>query len=160
MNIFYSIMSIMYLILGLFVVNNICTLFHNIAKKYYEESKFIELQRIKEELKPVSKELDYLDKVEATIGLLNFINVLIDNEINNMMTSLSKINSKYELIKLDEDAKNIATNIFQAIAKDNTFIENNLIVTNDYVMKYITDESIIKLLDKATKYNSKISLVV
>ena len=76
------------------------------------------------------------------------------------MTSLSKINSKYELIKLDEDAKQIATNIFQAIAKDNTFIENNLIVTNDYVMKYITDESIIKLLDKATKYNSKISLVV
>lgn len=160
MNIFYSIMSIMYLILGLFVVNNICTLFYNIAKKYNEESKFIELQRIKEELKPVSKELDYLDKVEATIGLLNFINVLIDNEINNMMTSLSKINSKYELIKLDEDAKQIATNIFQAIAKDNTFIENNLIVTNDYVMKYITDESIIKLLDKATKYNSKISLVV
>lgn len=159
MNIFYSIMKVVYLLAGILFLGYVSDLLTNISKKFDEESKFIELQRIKEEMKPVNKELDYLDKLEATVGFLNFINVLIDNEINNMMTSLSKIDSKYELIKLDEDAKQIATNIFQSLAKENTFVDNNLIITNDYIMKYITDESIIKLLDKATKYNSRISLV-
>lgn len=159
MNIFYSIMKVVYLLGGIFLLAYIMDLLTSISNKFNEESKFIELQKIKEEMKPVNKELDYLDKLEATVGFLNFINVLIDNEINNMMTSLSKIDSKYELIKLDEDAKQIATNIFQSLAKENTFVDNNLIITNDYIMKYITDESIIKLLDKATKYNSRISLV-
>ena len=159
MNIFYSIMKVVYLLGGIFLLAYILDLLTSISNKFNEESKFIELQKIKEEMKPVNKELDYLDKLEATVGFLNFINVLIDNEINNMMTSLSKIDSKYELIKLDEDAKQIATNIFQSLAKENTFVDSNLIITNDYIMKYITDESIIKLLDKATKYNSRISLV-
>ena len=91
--------------------------------------------------------------------MINLINVLTDNEINNKFTSLSKINSKYELRKLDEDASSIATNIFTAINKEENFISGNLVVNDDYIMKYITDEAIIKLLDRASQFNSNISLV-
>ena len=91
--------------------------------------------------------------------MINLINLLTDNEINNKFTSLSKINSKYELMKLDEDASIIATNIFTAINKEENFISGNLVVNEDYIMKYITDEAIIKLLDRASQFNSNISLV-
>lgn len=154
---FYNVMIIMYLILGIFLLINITTLIGSITNKTREEARSIELNRLKEELKPVSKELDYLDKLEATVGLLNFINVLIENEIDNKIISLSKLNSKYEMIKLDEDAKVIATNIFQSINNEQTFVDNNLIMNNEYIMKYITEQSIVKLLDKASQYNIRMS---
>ena len=159
MNIFYNIMTIMYLVVGIFILLNLIVLLASVAGKFNEEMKFIEFNRMKEELKPVAKELDYLDKIEATVRLINLINVLTDNEINNKFTSLSKINSKYELRKLDEDASSIATNIFTAINKEENFINGNLVVNEDYIMKYITDEAIIKLLDRASQFNSNISLV-
>lgn len=154
---FYNVMIIMYLILGIFLLINITTLIGSITNKSREEARSIELNRVKEELKPVSKELDYLDKLEATVGLLNFINILIENEIDNKIISLSKLNSKYEMIKLDEDAKAIATNIFQSINNEQTFVDNNLIMNNEYIMKYITEQSIVKLLDKASQYNIRMT---
>lgn len=159
MNIFYNIMTIMYLIVGIFLLLNLIILIAAIANKNNEEAKFIEFNRMKEELKPVAKELDYLDKIEATVRLINLINVLTDNEINNKFTSLSKINSKYELRKLDEDASSIATNIFNAINREDNFISGNLVVNDDYIMKYITDEAIIKLLDKASQFNNNLVLM-
>ena len=159
MNIFYNIMTIMYLVVGVFLLLNLIILFAAIANKNNEEAKFIEFNRMKEELKPVAKELDYLDKIEATVRLINLINVLTDNEINNKFTSLSKINSKYELRKLDEDASFIATNIFNAINREENFISGNLVVNDDYIMKYITDEAIIKLLDKASQFNNNLALM-
>lgn len=159
MNIFYNIMTIMYLVVGVFLLLNLIILIAAIANKNNEEAKFIEFNRMKEELKPVAKELDYLDKIEATVRLINLINVLTDNEINNKFTSLSKINSKYELRKLDEDASSIATNIFNAINREENFISGNLVVNDDYIMKYITDEAIIKLLDKASQFNNNLVLM-
>ena len=159
MNIFYNIMTIMYLVVGIFVLLNLIVFLAAVAGKFNEEAKFIEFNRMKEELKPVAKELDYLDKIEATVRLINLINVLTDNEINNKFTSLSKINSKYELMKLDDDAVVIATNIFNAINSEENFINGNIVVSNEYIMKYITDEAIIKLLDKASQFNNKLTLV-
>lgn len=159
MNIFYNIMSIVYLLAGVFFLINLTFFVAMLANKNDEEAKFIELNRMKEELKPVAKELDYLDKIEATVRLINLINVLTDNEINNKFTSLSKINSKYELIKLDEDASSIATNIFGAINKEENFVNGNLVLNEDYIMKYITDEVIIKLLDRASQFNNKLTLI-
>ena len=71
MNIFYNIMTIMYLIVGVFFLLNLIILIASIANKNNEEAKFIEFNRMKEELKPVAKELDYLDKIEATVRLIN-----------------------------------------------------------------------------------------
>lgn len=159
MNIFYNIMTIMYLVVGIFILLNLIVLLASVAGKFNEEMKFIEFNRMKEELKPVAKELDYLDKIEATVRLINLINVLTDNEINNKFTSLSKINSKYELMKLDDDAASIATNIFNAINSEENFINGNIMVSNEYIMKYITDEAIIKLLDKASQFNNKLTLI-
>ena len=159
MNIFYNIMTIMYLVVGIFILLNLIVFLAAVAGKFNEEAKFIEFNRMKEELKPVAKELDYLDKIEATVRLINLINVLTDNEINNKFTSLSKINSKYELMKLDDDAVVIATNIFNAINSEENFINGNIVVSNEYIMKYITDEAIIKLLDKASQFNNKLTLV-
>ena len=159
MNIFYNIMTIMYLVVAVFFLLNLIILIASIANKNNEEAKFIEFNRMKEELKPVAKELDYLDKIEATVRLINLINVLTDNEINNKVACLSKINSKYELRKLDEDASSIATNIFNAINREENFISGNLVVNDDYIMKYITDEAIIKLLDKASQFNNNLALM-
>lgn len=159
MNIFYNIMTIMYLVVGIFVLLNLIVFLAAVAGKFNEEAKFIEFNRMKEELKPVAKELDYLDKIEATVRLINLINVLTDNEINNKFTSLSKINSKYELMKLDDDAVVIANNIFNAINSEENFINGNIVVSNEYIMKYITDEAIIKLLDKASQFNNKLTLI-
>ena len=71
MNIFYNIMTIMYLVVGIFILLNLIVFLAAVAGKFNEEAKFIEFNRMKEELKPVAKELDYLDKIEATVRLIN-----------------------------------------------------------------------------------------
>jgi len=55
MNIFYSIMKVVYLLGGIFLLAYILDLITSISNKFNEESKFIELQKIKEEMKPVNK---------------------------------------------------------------------------------------------------------
>jgi hypothetical protein len=111
----------------------------NIIKKQYEE-----------------KQLDYLDRVEATVSTLNVINILIDNEINQMVTTLSRLNQKYDVKRLDTDVKKISEKIFNGFKKDNGLITSQLIVTDEFIMQHIMDEVITRLLSVMKDYNNTI----
>ena len=97
---------------------------------------------------------DYLDKIDSTVSLLNLINILIDNEITKMLDSLSRLKVKYDSKSLDRDAKNIAENVYTSLKKDSTFSNENIILTDEYIMKHISEESITRLMIRSYTYNS------
>lgn len=92
-------------------------------------------------------------KIEVTVALLNIINILIDAEINRTIETVSMLGNKYELLKYDDDAKRISSSVFNAFDKESTFLSNKLMITDEYIMTYITEEVLTRLLRRAREYN-------
>lgn len=92
-------------------------------------------------------------KIEVTVALLNIIDILIDAEINRTIETVSMLGNKYELLKYDDDAKRISSSVFNAFDKESTFLSNKLMITDEYIMTYITEEVLTRLLRRAREYN-------
>lgn len=160
MQTFYTLSLIVFILVGILISLSILFLITSLTNKTHAETVFLETQNARQQVQVIPDELDYISKIEASVAFLNFINTLIENEINKTFTSLDKINSRYDLKNLDTDAANIAKKIFDSLNKEITFSTNNLIITDEYIMRHITDEAIIRLLDKSSKYNNKLTLVM
>lgn len=92
-------------------------------------------------------------KIEVTVALLNIINILIDAEIGRTIENINVLGNKYELLKFDDDAKRISDSVFNAFNKEDTFLSNKLMITDAYIMKYIMEETITRLLRRVQEYN-------
>lgn len=97
--------------------------------------------------------ISFTDKIDITISLLNIINVLIDSEIGRSIETVSMLGKDYELLKYDNDVKRISESVFNAFIKDETFLSNRLVITDEYIMKYISEEVMTRLLRTAQAYN-------
>lgn len=148
---------ILFIIIGIMVLilfTYICSLIISVNKYFDARTKKEELLTEREKVKPILQPINYLDKIDSTVSLLNLINILIDNEITKMLDSLSRIKVKYDSKSLDRDAKNIAENVYTSLKKDSTFSNENIILTDEYIMKHISEESITRLMIRSYTYNS------
>lgn len=114
--------------------------------------------REKEDPNYPERKLDLIDRIEATSTILVLISSLVDNEINHMITTLSRINQKYDAKNMDKDIKNISEAVFNAFKKTNNVVSNQFVVTDEFIMKYITEETITKLLVNMQNYNQAYSI--
>ena len=148
---------ILFIIIGIMVLilfTYICSLIISVNKYFDARTKNEELLTEREKVKPILQPINYLDKIDSTVSLLNLINILIDNEITKMLDSLSRLKVKYDSKSLDRDAKNIAENVYTSLKKDSTFSNENIILTDEYIMKHISEESITRLMIRSYTYNS------
>lgn len=148
---------ILFIIIGIMVLilfTYICSLIISVNKYFDARTKKEELLTEREKVKPILQPINYLDKIDSTVSLLNLINILIDNEITKMLDSLSRLKVKYDSKSLDRDAKNIAENVYTSLKKDSTFSNENIILTDEYIMKHISEESITRLMIRSYTYNS------
>lgn len=102
--------------------------------------------------------VDLPQRITTTTSLLSLIDSLITTEIiNQEKTVFFSQDTKYDYRKLDIDIAEISQNVFNALSKD-VFTKNNreIVITDDYIMTYITKRSIELLLETVTKYNSTI----
>lgn len=148
--ILFTIIGIMVLILFAYI----CSLIISIIGYFDARTKREELLTEREKVKPILQPINYLDKIDSTVSLLNLINILIDNEITKMLDSLNRLKVKYDSKSLDKDAKNIAENVYTSLKKDSTFSNENIILTDEYIMKHISEESITRLMIRSYTYNS------
>ena len=85
--------------------------------------------------------------------MLIFISKLIEIECNNTMKTNIVLNQKYEFTNATEDIKNISTTVYEGLNPDNVFGNPNILLKDEYLMKYISQQTTIELIGQALRLN-------
>lgn len=99
--------------------------------------------------------INILDKVDATVGIINLCNLLIDNEVSKTMQACIRLNTKYDVTRLDHDVRIMATTVFESIRAE-VFESPDLIITDKFLMQHITDEVMLKLMTAGQEWNTRL----
>ena len=95
------------------------------------------------------------DRIEMTNGILDLITFMVNNEIVSSFKPYIGLNSSYDMSNMDTDIAAISNNIFNGINKE-LFKDPNLILTEEYLMSFITKKTINIMLDVAQAHNNNI----
>lgn len=112
--------------------------------------------RIASEKSPENESIG--DIVSNTTDVLSLCNSLIDIEIQERMKENIILQQKYEMRNLDTDAKIIAENVYKSI-NQNILVSKTFMLNNDYILKYITSQSLIKLISTTKEYNRQNNVI-
>ena len=119
------------------------------AKRNHEEAETIELSINKENVTEI---------VDGTLDILDFCKSLITTQIQERLKQTILLNQRYEMRNLDVDAKAIAEEVYKSLNME-LISNNSLIVNDDFILSYITSESLMGLLVFTKDYNNKFSKV-
>ena len=112
---------------------------------------------LKKEKNKISNQVILKENIESTEKLLGFINNIIDTNIGILLNSFVKLNKPYDVRRLDTDAKNISEKVYQSINPD-ILTKLSLIVTTEYILTYISEMTITRLLNYIVEYNSNMQI--
>ena len=98
---------------------------------------------------------ELVELTESTISLLNLINQIVETEVANMMLQYRKLAKRYNYMTLDKDAEKIAKTVFTNINWE-SYKKREILVKEDYLLKYISDQTITQILDFAREMNMNI----
>lgn len=101
-----------------------------------------------------TKQLSINQKIEVTNSILSMINNLIEIECQNTLKTFITLKQKYEYSKLSDDIPLISSNVYKALDKS-IFEDPNILLTGDYLMKYITQQATVVLLGASMKFNEE-----
>lgn len=92
--------------------------------------------------------------LDFTGKLLDQIDSMINDAIKFKILTYKELNKPYNLGKLDDDIRDISTNIHNGINGEIFLNEQVLSVTHNYIMNYIVDRTRTSLIETAIKYNN------
>ena len=92
-------------------------------------------------------------QLEVTNNMLIFISKLIEIECNNTLKTNIVLNQKYEFTNATDDIKTISTAVYEGLNPENVFSNPNILLKDDYLMKYISQQTTIELLGQALRLN-------
>ena len=145
----FSILCITGLILGI----NLFKLINKISLFFNEKRENQIILNKKESNSTI--DLSLSEKTEATIEILNFCNIIIENEILKNLSGYDRISKPYDMKKFDTDYKNIAETVYNAFKSD--IIDNvNIIISSEFLMQHILDETMIRFMKFTEDYNNKL----
>ena len=85
--------------------------------------------------------------------LLKMIDDMIMTEFGGVLHRFAVMSEIYPVLSFDDDVKNVATNVFNSF-KPNTFSSPELCITEDFLLKYITERSKTLALSSVFEYNT------
>ena len=91
-------------------------------------------------------------KIDVTNELMKLIDDLIMIEFGSLLHRFAIMNQQYPVNRTDNDVKAVATTVFEAI-KGEYFTDDDLILTEDYLFRYITERSKTLILASVMEYN-------
>ena len=94
-------------------------------------------------------------RVDNANKLLSIVRTMIENEVMNILKEDIQLNQPYKMMKFDDDSKKIAINVYDALEK-NELSRGLMIITSEYLQKYIIQESIKIFLSAITAHNTTI----
>lgn len=95
-------------------------------------------------------------QLEVTKDLLSFINHIIEVESTNKLKTYIPLNTKYEYTYLKEDIEDISSLVYGGLNKDIVFDNPNIFLTNEYIMKYISQQTTIIFMGLVIQYNDNL----
>lgn len=146
------VLSILAFILYIFITN----LLDSLTRYFNSRADLYKTEKAKVEHEMTTSTVSLIDRMEGTLQFLNVCNTLIDVEINNIMRTITRLNQKYDMKRLDDDVKLIATKVYKSVKSD-VFINKDMVLQPDYIMQHITDETVLRLLKYTQAYNIKLS---
>lgn len=141
------------IIIGLILIS-VFNLINNISILIQEKTKYQSLINEKE-IRYGSK-MSVTERFDVSIDLLNLCDQLVDKEIMKTLRTYVLLNTKYDMQRIDKDAEMISTNVFSSL-KSEALIDPDLLLSSECYLRYITDETIVRLITTAKNYNSSIS---
>lgn len=127
-NVIFIILSLLGLLSVIYIINLIMTFTAFIdAKKQDITIKNNRLQ---------SAELS--NKCEATADILKIIDIVINLEIASVIRTYTELGVRYEVNKSVDDINRISETVYRSIKKE-IFINDDSVLTEEYLMTYITN---------------------
>lgn len=96
------------------------------------------------------------EQFELTNDILDLIDKLIQIEASNKLKQTAMLNEKYQTINADNDIRSIADAVFDSLKKENIFNNDDIFLNDEYIMKYIAQQSSIVFLALVKNYNNEI----
>lgn len=116
-----------------------------IKKLYY-----ISLLQVKPEETPTD------EKIEITEDIMKLIDKMITDEVTNKLRNHAALQTKYEYLNAADDINEISQNVFNGLKKENLFENPDVFVTDEYIMKYIAQQTSLLFLSSVKEYNSQL----
>lgn len=153
---FFEIAKIVFIVLliaifTVFILNFLIEVTNYFTKLRKKEEALTKLLERKALTSPISLE----SRVRGSASLMDLCDVMVEKEIINSMRTFFVLNKKYELVNLDKDVETIATNVFHALDLEH-ITTDEITITVEYIIKYITDQTSIKLINTVKEYNAAI----
>lgn len=150
-----SIINWIIMILICFILLYTWILLSNISEWFKEKTTNLKIINNREMMR--STKDTFRNRLNSSLDLLELCGTMIDNEISKTITNCLILNSRYDLTRIDSESKYIADKVFNDIKKE-TFIEDDLLLSPECFLQYITDETICRLLLTAKNYNDNYSI--
>lgn len=151
-------LSIFLIIVGIIIVINICsyviTLFKSIKKLIINKANSIEIANIKK-LDPKNELLSIPERIALMNDILDLISFMINYEITYHIKNILILNNPYDMSNLDKDVSEISNKVYEGINKD-LFKDKNLVMTDAYLLQFITKKTISQMLDIVQVHNNNI----
>lgn len=104
--------------------------------------------------KPPVEEIT-MEHIELTEKIRDIINDMIASEVYAVMRESVALHFKYDLLNITVDVGKVSTNVLQGL---NTAVFNTkLVMTSDYIIRYVCSHSYNVLLKTVQEYNASIS---
>lgn len=96
-----------------------------------------------------------LDKIITTDKFISMINAVIDEKVEERLELMSFLNQPYNISNLDKDVSNIASEIFNIFKKE-CYVDKDVIVNEQWILLYITNQVSIRFTSVMKKFNSEL----
>lgn len=118
---------------------------------------YLNMKRKEIEFNLSRRRSEFQDVITANKTLLDLIRELIHNECVYTLIEYMLQRKPYPVIKMDEDITNISTRVYEALGKG-IFADEDLQLTSEFIMRFITKETTTIFLTDITQYNQDMSL--
>ena len=139
--------------LGLCFLRYIIRLLGNIRTYIVCKTREIYLRNQKSENSVVS--LSMSERIELTNSILDLITFMVNNETIAYFKIYTSLQTMYNMSNMDHDIEYIASKVYEGINKD-LFTNPNLILTDKYLMEYITKKTTNIIIEIAQVHNNNI----
>ena len=104
--------------------------------------------------KPIDRTLPTNTQIEITKDVMDLINQLIQIESDAKLKIYAPLNRKYEYTTLAEDIEGISESVYEGLRKEMIFDNPNVFISNEYIMKYISQQTSIIFMGLVLQYNN------
>lgn len=100
------------------------------------------------------KKLNLDEEITCTSNLMEFVHKMIQDECVTYLHPKILLNEPYAMLYADDDIKKIANTVFNGLNPEMYSSKNQeIIITKDYLMSYITKETSVIFFEAVTTHN-------